>query len=146
MRWRDKQLITIILVVITSLALPSLAMSEKGDWPDWPQHSTKNVSTGHSHPPLTQDDSLNPLVQGIRFFQRYISVVDSPRCPMYPTCSAYALQALDKHGPLLGSFITVDRLLHETNPLEQTEPLSGFERERFYDPLSRNDFWLSQEN
>jgi hypothetical protein len=62
---------------------------------------------------------------------------------MYPTCSAYAIQALDKHGAVLGSFITVDRLLHESTPLEQKHPLTGYERLRFYDPLSANDFWLT---
>jgi len=132
-----------LIIAGLSLIVPTTSFATKGDWPDWPEHS-HHGPVQHSHP--SQDNSLNPLVQGIRFFQRYISVVDSPRCPMYPTCSAYALQALDKHGPILGSFITVDRLMHETNPLEQTMPLSGFERERFYDPLSRNDFWLSQDD
>lgn len=135
--------ISLVTIVLLGLTLPTNTFAEKGDWPDWPEH-VEHDPTHHLHTP--HDQTLNPLVQGIRFFQRYISVVDSPRCPMYPTCSAYALQALDKHGPVLGSFITVDRLLHETNPLEQTEPLSGFERERFYDPLSRNDFWLSQDD
>jgi len=87
-------------------------------------------------------DELNPLVQGVRFFQKFISPVDSPRCPMYPTCSSYALQALHRHGSVLGSFLTVDRLLHETSPAEQTIPLEGFERIRYYDPLDANDFWL----
>jgi putative membrane protein insertion efficiency factor len=87
-------------------------------------------------------DELNPLVQGVRFFQKFISPVDSPRCPMYPTCSSYALQALHRHGSVLGSFLTVDRLLHETSPAEQTIPLEGFERIRYYDPLEANDFWL----
>ncbi len=137
-RWRER----FITITLFSLVLPALSCAEKGDWPDWPEHA-HNDFVHHPQPASSKDDTLNPLVQGIRFFQRYISVVDSPRCPMYPTCSTYALQALDKHGPALGTFITVDRLLHETNPLEQTMPLSGFERERFYDPLSRNDFWLS---
>jgi putative membrane protein insertion efficiency factor len=126
-----------LLFLLSSLPPASAATSvDPADWPD----------TTFAAPHTTADntDSLNPLVQGVRFFQRYISVVDSPRCPMYPTCSAYALQALDKHGPLLGTFLTVDRLLHETNPLEQTHPLTGYERERFYDPVEFNDFWLEK--
>jgi hypothetical protein len=62
---------------------------------------------------------------------------------MYPTCSAYAIQALDKHGAALGSFITVDRLLHEGNPSEKKHPITGYGQLRFYDPLSANDFWLT---
>jgi putative membrane protein insertion efficiency factor len=101
----------------------------------------KEAKRRHSHAPEAGDD-LNPLVQGVRFFQKFISPVDSPRCPMYPTCSTYALQALHRHGPVVGSFLTVDRLLHETSPEEQTIPLEGFERIRYYDPLDANDFWL----
>ena len=135
---------TVALTVLISLLLSVSAMGNEIDWPDWPDHGSSRHVTQHTPSTNQGQDTLNPLVQGIHFFQRYISVVDSPRCPMYPTCSAYALQALDKHGPILGSFITVDRLLHETNPLEHTHPLRGFDRERFYDPLSRNDFWLSE--
>jgi putative membrane protein insertion efficiency factor len=103
------------------------------------------IHAQHSHSERESDYSseLNPLVQGVRFFQKFISPVDSPRCPMYPTCSTYALQALRRHGPVLGSFLTVDRLLHETSPEEQTIPLDGFERIRYYDPLNANDFWLN---
>lgn len=61
---------------------------------------------------------------------------------MYPTCSTYALQALERHGPVVGTFLTVDRLLHETSKQEQTRPMQGFERIRYYDPLENNDFWL----
>lgn len=111
-----------------------------------PNHaaSTDTARTGvaHTHRRAESSSKLNPLVQGVRFFQKFISPVDSPRCPMYPTCSTYALQALHRHGPVLGSFITVDRLLHETSPEEQSIPLEGFERTRYYDPLNANDFWL----
>ncbi|MCA1796282.1 MAG: membrane protein insertion efficiency factor YidD [Geobacteraceae bacterium] len=100
------------------------------------------LHAAHTHHTQEHGDTLNPLVQGVRFSQKFISPVDSPRCPMYPTCSTYALQALQRHGPVVGSFLTVDRLLHETSPEEQTIPLEGFERIRYYDPLDANDFWL----
>jgi len=101
------------------------------------------TQVAHTHSKTTTSNELNPLVQGVRFFQKFISPVDGPRCPMYPTCSTYALQALQRHGPVLGSFLSVDRLLHETTPAEQTIPLQGFERLRYYDPLDANDFWLN---
>ncbi|OQY23556.1 MAG: hypothetical protein B6I37_05215 [Desulfobacteraceae bacterium 4572_35.2] len=125
------------VVCILTLCLSLITThSTAQPWQPWGQ-----ITTPHQH--STDPESLHPLKQGVRFFQRYISVVDSPRCPMYPTCSAYAIQALDKHGAVLGSFITVDRLLHESTPLEQKHPLTGYERLRFYDPLSANDFWLA---
>lgn len=127
-RWR-------LLILFSILLSPALS-AQAHSWDPWQWSAA-------SKPQAPRPDSMNPLVQGIRFFQRYISVVDSPRCPMIPTCSAYALQALDKHGAALGTFITVDRLLHETNPLEQTVPVSGYARPRFADPLTNNDFWLT---
>lgn len=122
----------ILTICLSLITVHSKAQS----WQPWGQ-----TATSHQH--STDAETLNPLKQGVRFFQRYISVVDSPRCPMYPTCSAYAIQALDKHGSVLGSFITVDRLLHEGNPLEKKHPLTGYSPPRFYDPLNANDFWLA---
>lgn len=125
------------------LTVPMTDCAETDTWYPPGYHGTAHEKThpGHSHASRPADD-FNPLVQGVRFFQKFISPVDSPRCPMYPTCSSYALQALRRHGPVVGSFLTVDRLLHETSPEEQTIPIQGFERTRYYDPLDANDFWL----
>jgi putative component of membrane protein insertase Oxa1/YidC/SpoIIIJ protein YidD len=86
---------------------------------------------------------MSILRYGIGFFQEFISPVDGPRCPMTPTCSDYALQALDRHGPALAIMLTVDRLLHENTPREKTHPVPGPDRVRYLDPLDNNDFWLS---
>lgn len=47
----------------------------------------------------------------IRFYQRYISPLTPPSCRFTPTCSAYALEALRKHGPWKGTWLAVRRLL-----------------------------------
>ena len=47
----------------------------------------------------------------LRFYQRWISPALPPTCRFYPTCSAYAIEALQVHGPLWGSWLTVRRLL-----------------------------------
>ncbi|WP_263081427.1 membrane protein insertion efficiency factor YidD [Endozoicomonas sp. Mp262] len=52
------------------------------------------------------------LLTGLIKLYRYcISPLMGGRCRFYPTCSAYALEALDRHGLLKGSFLTVKRLL-----------------------------------
>jgi len=61
---------------------------------------------------------------------------------MYPTCSAYAQDALRKHGPILGIFMTADRLIHEGDPSEQQEAIIKWGYRRYFDPLRYNDFWL----
>ena len=51
------------------------------------------------------------LVPPIRFYQRFISPLFPPACRFTPTCSQYAVEALQKHGPLKGLWLAVRRLL-----------------------------------
>ncbi len=51
---------------------------------------------------------LTALVRGYRFF---LSPWLGSSCRFEPTCSAYALQALEQHGALAGSYLTGARLL-----------------------------------
>jgi uncharacterized protein len=54
----------------------------------------------------------------IQTYRWLISPLLGPSCRFYPTCSAYALEALDRHGALHGSWLAVRRLLrcHPFNP------------------------------
>jgi putative membrane protein insertion efficiency factor len=46
----------------------------------------------------------------LRAYQRFISPLLGPRCRFYPSCSAYALEAVTVHGALRGSWLAVRRL------------------------------------
>ena len=52
----------------------------------------------------------------IRFYQKHISPAFPPRCRFTPTCSQYALEALEKYGALKGSWLAIKRILR-CNPL-----------------------------
>lgn len=78
---------------------------------------------------------------GLRFFSECISKVDGDRCPMYPTCAAYSRQAFKKHGVLIGYVMTADRLIHESNEMDYAPTVRVYERMRYYDPVSWNDYW-----
>ena len=54
----------------------------------------------------------------IRFYQRRISPLFPPSCRYIPTCSEYALQAVEKYGPLRGGFLALRRLLR-CNPFHK---------------------------
>ena len=56
------------------------------------------------------------LIKAIRFYQRKISPLFGPKCRFYPTCSQYAIQAIETHGVLKGIILAVLRLLR-CNPL-----------------------------
>jgi uncharacterized protein len=51
------------------------------------------------------------LIAAIRVYQREISPRRAPCCHFTPTCSAYAVEALERHGALRGSWLTVRRLV-----------------------------------
>lgn len=46
----------------------------------------------------------------VRFYRTFISPLKPPTCRFYPTCSEYALQAIDEHGPLIGMKLAVVRI------------------------------------
>lgn len=56
------------------------------------------------------------IIKAIRFYQKKISPLFGPKCRYYPTCSQYAIQAIEIHGIFKGSVLTVFRLLR-CNPL-----------------------------
>jgi len=50
------------------------------------------------------------LVGVVRLYQRLISPMLPPSCRFYPSCSAYAAAALERHGARRGSYLTARRL------------------------------------
>lgn len=55
--------------------------------------------------------AIFPFIVLIRFYQVCISPLKPPTCRFTPTCSAYALEALRKHGLFKGSWLAVRRIL-----------------------------------
>ena len=51
------------------------------------------------------------LLFAIRLYRRYISPMYTPCCRFTPTCSTYALQAVERYGALKGSYLAVRRIL-----------------------------------
>jgi len=46
----------------------------------------------------------------IRFYQEAISPYLPPSCRYSPTCSAYGVEAIKKHGPFKGGWLTLKRV------------------------------------
>lgn len=51
------------------------------------------------------------LILPVKLYQLTISPLLPASCRFVPTCSQYAVEALKKHGPLKGSYLTFRRLL-----------------------------------
>jgi putative membrane protein insertion efficiency factor len=55
--------------------------------------------------------AVRALVWLLRGYQTWISPAFPPVCRFYPTCSSYAVEALQVHGVLRGSWLSLRRLL-----------------------------------
>ena len=51
------------------------------------------------------------LIFIVRIYQTLISPLFPPSCRYYPTCSSYMIDALKKHGPILGLIMGISRIL-----------------------------------
>jgi len=51
------------------------------------------------------------LIALVNFYRKYFSNPAVPRCRYMPTCSRYALEALEKYGAMKGSLLALRRIL-----------------------------------
>ena len=51
------------------------------------------------------------LITIIIFYKKYISPLKPACCRFYPTCSEYAIEAIQKYGCFKGTFLSLKRLL-----------------------------------
>ncbi len=50
------------------------------------------------------------LIALVKFYRKYISPLTPPTCRYVPTCSQYALEALEKYGALKGGWLALRRI------------------------------------
>jgi len=66
--------------------------------------------------------SLNPLkslvLLMLRGYKRFVSPLLGTNCRFYPSCSSYAMQAVDRFGVLRGGWLAIKRIArcHPLNP------------------------------
>ena len=67
------------------------------------------------------------LIGLIRFYQKAISPMRPPCCRFIPTCSAYAVEAVEKYGAWKGGWLALRRVLR-CNPFHRQKSIQ-------YDPV-----------
>lgn len=58
------------------------------------------------------------LTSPIRMYQRVVSPLLGPRCRFHPSCSSYAIEAIERHGALRGSWLAGRRIVR-CHPLNE---------------------------
>jgi putative membrane protein insertion efficiency factor len=66
------------------------------------------------------------LVAPIRVYRAFISPLFPPACRFQPTCSQYAIEAIQTHGPLRGLGLAIRRL-SRCHPISWLGGSSGFD-------------------
>ena len=139
-----------LLCVIALMLLAAQAAYAGQQWGPWSSNSDAPVlltRADRETPVVKQREgtesgiAATPFLWLLKIYQNYISPVKGDRCPMYPTCSQYSVQAMHKHGPIIGVVMTADRLIHESDEPAFVPSRKVGNRYRYIDPLENNDFW-----
>jgi hypothetical protein len=137
----------IILILIIFFTIMGMSNSVRSDDSFTPWSFQKSAShrlgVSQQQQPLIRNPSVpaHLLKNAINFFIHYISRVDGDRCHMYPSCSSYSLQAVEKHGFIIGAMLTADRLIHESNEMDYAPLIERGGTVLYLDSVSNNDFW-----
>lgn len=67
------------------------------------------------------------LIALVKFYRKFISPMKRPTCRFTPTCSQYALDALNEYGAIKGTWMSIKRILR-CNP---------FYKGLLYDPVEK---------
>ena len=66
------------------------------------------------------------LTAPIRFYRRFLSPLFPPACRFEPSCSRYAIEAIETHGALKGTGLALRRL-SRCHPISWLGGSSGFD-------------------
>ena len=58
------------------------------------------------------------VIRLIQIYRKYISPIKGTKCPYYPTCSEYGLEAVERYGALKGSLLAAWRIIR-CNPFSK---------------------------
>ena len=73
--------------------------------------SSARVARGPgAHEPARGGPAVRISTGAIRLYRYLISPALPPRCRYLPTCSAYALEAIEQHGALAGGWLALKRV------------------------------------
>ena len=129
------RLLIAIGAVVTAFAFPTEAAEPPDEcaWPPWDFAAESQPAEGLAPPEAVGPGHL-PFSALMTVYQRFVSPVSGKHCPMYPSCSSYAKQAVHDHGTLLGVMMAFDRLHRCGHDLSFYEIVYVDGRPRWYDP------------
>lgn len=95
-------------------------------------------------------EATSPFSALVAFYRgplNHLAAVRAGVCPMTPSCSEYAMEAVAKHGEVVGWIMACDRLMRcGRDECRLVAPIQTPEGHRTPDPVSANDFgWAGKD-
>lgn len=140
----------LLVAVVVTMFGGAVRAEEWGPWPAGeefpalPPPAEEDRPGGKAVHPAVDGPGSFPLIALVRAYQSYVSPVYGNRCPMSPSCSQYGIDAIRKHGPVVGIVMTSGRLMHEADERKLAPIRKSGERYLFVDPVENNDFWFGE--
>jgi len=128
------------IVSLVELRIPCYAM-DKDPFIPWDFNNVSKEKIVHEKKGGDNSPLGSLLIQLVKTYQQFISPVKAGSCPMHPSCSAYSIEAIRKHGAAVGFVMTADRLLHESNEMDHAPLIQKDGTLKYFDPIDSNDFW-----
>ena len=114
-----------VVLLLTCFILAPL-LADEAPWSEDDRH------------PVFEEASARPRHERaawLEFYQTWISSFDGARCALYPTCSGYAAECLERHGWLWGFVLSAERLMHEAQRAEPWRLMRVGDMWRYRDPV-----------
>jgi putative component of membrane protein insertase Oxa1/YidC/SpoIIIJ protein YidD len=128
-----------LLQVMLSAATPVVSRGSvwsdgEQEWPPWEFTTEDDIATVPGTPDVV--GSVEILLDAIVLLHsRTTGPARGARCPMYPSCSAYARRAVQGRCPLVAFILVLDRLQRCGQDLRFYEPLRDMDGPRWYDTV-----------
>jgi len=133
---------TLMLIIGSPLHAESWGpWSASDDAPAILMQADRNTVSAEKRTQTEYRIAATPFIWLLKVYQNFISPLDGDRCNMYPTCSQYSVQAIRKHGPVIGIIMTSDRMIHEADEQRLSPAIKIGDRYRWPDSVENNDYW-----
>ena len=104
------RIIGILIFGIIACPFSNAAAQTAVEWAPW-DFARPFVAAEHNITETPHDPGRIILCSAIKLYKAHISRTRDARCPMYPSCSSYALQSVIHRGLLRGVLLASDRLI-----------------------------------
>lgn len=121
----------VLVILLWFLGNVAVADSMRAPWEPAANNSREELVKNPSFVSL-------PALALLRFYQLVISPTKGLYCPMYPSCSHYSVEAIQRYGLLLGLLMTADRLHRCGHDIHQYRVIDTPEGARYADPVHLN--------